>query len=767
MKNLKGEAVQKAGIIAFALAALVAISSFMTGAGGGFDDLMRQQRYALADDVEASGRIGMIAIDDRSLRDIGAFPWTRSTHAELIEKLQGSGIDGLAFDIAFFTEAPDAIHDRNLADAIRDSEFPIALAVPTIDDGLIDATNMEGNYPLETLTDAGAEQVSIWLNMDGRGAVEYINTVNTLDGEPMQTIAGWLAKGSGPDERIRINWSLDDEKIANYSYSDILENGPTEEMKGMRLIIGADSSMLGDAYAIPSGHLMAGARIHAMGAESIVAGRTPVIPEWAILLATLLLTAILTLAARATTRYSTCAGALLTMPVMQWELERNGIAEVAIGSSMMTIAFLIVATGALHVIRYFYGRMTQNEGTGIPNLMAMKMASHDPGMTIAFSVRNHIDIVSELGSEGRDRIMAKVAQRLEMGSNGRTIYQIDASTFAWRGGNDIDHETTQIESLLALLRGGVSFGNGAIDILANAGIEQQADIGVEQAVTNAVIAANRATERGISWEIYESTDNEEHWKITVLSEISRAIEDGDLWVAYQPKVDSSDGRVIGAEALVRWRHPTRGDVRPDAFIPLLEKANRTDELTQFMLNKAVEDFSRMPGCTVAVNVSPLIIGTGKLCRMVREALEGSDFDPACLTLEVTESERFGRVESIRELEEIKRLGPKISIDDYGMGNSTVNYLKILPADELKIDRSFISNMLTSHSDRIVVGSTIRLAHEMGLKVVAEGVESAEIQACLHEMGCDFIQGYHTGRPVGIDEYMAFSGNVNSRTRKRA
>ena len=253
----------------------------------------------------------------------------------------------------------------------------------------------------------------------------------------------------------------------------------------------------------------------------------------------------------------------------------------------------------------------------------------------------------------------------------------------------------------------------------------------------------------------------------MVSEISTAIENEDLWVAYQPKVDSSDGTVIGAEALVRWKHPTRGDVRPDAFIPLLEKANRTDDLTRFMLNRAVSDFSHMPGCTVAVNVSPLMIGTGRLSAMVKEAIARNDFDPSCLTVEVTESERFTREESIRELEDIKALGVKISIDDYGMGNSTVNYLKILPADELKIDRSFISNMLTSHSDRIVVGSTIRLAHEMGLKVVAEGVESAEIQTCLREMGCDFIQGYHTGRPVCIEEYMDFSRIVNSHRRKTA
>jgi EAL domain-containing protein (putative c-di-GMP-specific phosphodiesterase class I) len=123
-----------------------------------------------------------------------------------------------------------------------------------------------------------------------------------------------------------------------------------------------------------------------------------------------------------------------------------------------------------------------------------------------------------------------------------------------------------------------------------------------------------------------------------------------------------------------------------------------------------------------------------------------------LTVEITESEKFNNPETIGELEQIHARGVRISIDDYGMGNSTVNYLRILPASELKIDRSFISNVLSNKSDRMVVASTIHLAHEMGLKVVAEGVESEDIQEYLGELQCDFIQGYHTGKPVGFVEY---------------
>ena len=770
MQNIKGKAVQRAGLIAFTLTALVAITLFATGTGASIDNVMREQRYNFTDDVEASGTVGMISIDDRSLRDLGSFPWTRSTHADLINSLQGAGVAGLAFDIAFFTDAPAKIDDENLANAIRNSDFPVALAVPTIDDGnieeLVKTDGMKGNYPLIEFTNAGADPVSIWMNMNEDGAVEHMNAVTILDDKPLPTISSWLANTSSA-ERVRIDWSLDDEEIKKYSYSDIVTNGPTEEMRGMRLIVGADSSMLGDAYAVPSGHLMAGARIHAMAAETHIKGANPVISEQTVMLIVMALLMALTFLANAPTRYAASAASLIALPAIQWQLESSNIAEITIGSSMLTIMFLLVASASLHVLRYFYGKITQNEGTGIPNLLAMRVAAHDPGMTIALSVRNHIDILSELGSEGRDKIMAKLARCIELGSNGRIIYQVDASTFAWRGGNDLDIELGNIETLLTLLRPGISYGNGNIDIHVTVGIEQNSSLGAEQSVTNATIACNRAADRGIAWEVYESGDNAEHWKISVVSEITTAIANEDLWVAYQPKVDSVTGKVMGAEALVRWKHPTRGDVRPDAFIPLLEKANRTDELTRYMLNKAIRDFTTISDCSIAVNVSPLMVGNGKLLSMVKNALDTTGFEPARLTIEVTESERFAAESALEELDAIHQLGVKISIDDYGMGNSTVNYLRILPADELKIDRSFISNVLANRSDKMVVASTINLAHEMGLKVVAEGVESAEIQAYLKELRCDFIQGYHTGKPVGFDEFKAALEHSGKTERKLA
>lgn len=766
MQILRAHAIKKADNIAYALALIVALLCLSAGFGTQFDDMLREQRQQIHK-KEPTGKIGVIAIDDRSIEEIGAFPWSRATHGQLIEQLQGSGIERLAFDVAFVTESPDTAADDRLAQAIGDSAFPVALALPTIDSGDVDSTNMQGNYPIDKFTSRGGVPVSIWFEMNEEGAVEEIPTGWVIDGSLTPTIAGWLAGEPARRASLPIDWSISDQALPTYSYSDILKNGARPEMEGMSLIIGAQSSILGDSYAIPGGRITAGARIHAVGADTIISGALPIAPSYAATLIALLLAATAMLTSKTYKHYVTYGAIMILLPVAQWELARNGIVEISVGAAMVTMTFLLAVTALVHMIRYFYSRMTQNEGTGIPNLTAMKLGSHDPGATLVMSIRNHVDIISELGSEGRDRVMAKVAKILEMGSNGRMIYQVDASTFAWRGGNDIEHEITQIEGLLAMMRSGVGFGNGKVDIHAIAGIEKDNTLSIDRAVTNATIASNRAAERGIGWEIYEANDTEEMWKISVVSEISTAIENEDLWVAYQPKVDSKDGAIIGAEALVRWKHPTRGDVRPDAFIPLLEKANRTDDLTRFMLNRAVRDFSQMPGCTVAVNVSPLMIGTGKLFAMVKNALEQNDFEPSCLTIEVTESERFTRQESIKELEDMKSLGVKISIDDYGMGNSTVNYLKILPADELKIDRSFISNMLTSHSDRIVVGSTIRLAHEMGLKVVAEGVESAEIQACLREMGCDFIQGYHTGRPVNIEDYMDFARVVNSDRRKFA
>ena len=772
MNLQRDEADRKANVLAFAFVALATMFAVIGQLGSGIDRDVRSMRYAISD-KDPSGNIALVAMDEKSINEIGVYPWPRGTHGRLIEQLQGKGIERLGFDVAFVSDAPNPEDDARFSGAIAASEFPVGLAVPGDDTGGNTTGDGEGNvvkgvWPNNIFTDAGAETFSIWTDLNDDGQFEHAPHSNIVDGKPLIPMAKWLANLPVSEGRYLVDWDLDQRDIPTYSYTDIL-NGriPAEELRGKILLVGADASRLGDFLPISTGEYVAGARAQIIAAETISSGHPAELDSMIVAVTTLLFAGICMTTLLNGSRYFVIAAIGGGLIVLQIFLESKGIAIIPIGDSMLVLVSAAIACVTLDVIRYFYSRMTRNEGTGLPNLLAMKRAPQEPCSTIVLNISNHLDILSELGSEGRDKVMTKVAQRIELGSRGKNVYQIDSSSFAWRGSGHSEDDIEQVEAIQALLRAGVSYANATIDIFANAGIDVDLEASIEQAVNNAGIAANRANSRGISWEIYKEDDTDEHWKISVVSEITTAIEKGHLWVAYQPKVDSKTSNVIGAEALVRWKHPTRGDIRPDAFIPLLEKANRTEDLTRFMFERAMEDFSKLDGCTVAVNVSPLMIGEGKLLKMVKASLQKTGFKPGRLTVEITESERFTNPRAVAELEDVRKLGVKISIDDYGMGNSTVNYLRILPADELKIDRSFISNVLANKSDRVVVASTINLAHEMGLKVVAEGVESADIQAYLNELHCDFIQGYHTGRPVGFDEFLEAAKMANGDNNKVA
>jgi EAL domain-containing protein (putative c-di-GMP-specific phosphodiesterase class I) len=223
-------------------------------------------------------------------------------------------------------------------------------------------------------------------------------------------------------------------------------------------------------------------------------------------------------------------------------------------------------------------------------------------------------------------------------------------------------------------------------------------------------------------------------------------------VAYQPKLNIRSGRIDGAEALVRWSHPEKGEISPEEFIPVAEQHGRIEKLTLHVLDSAVRAAvainARGIAFRIAVNLSARLLENPYLADTIANHLKEHGLDPAHLTLEVTESaaiENSGK--SVHLLHELRDAGINISIDDYGTGFSTLEYFKKIPATEIKIDKSFVSSIDRSNSDRLMVSSTIQLAHQLDRKVVAEGVETVEVLNALTAMGCDQAQGYLIGRPM--------------------
>ncbi|ABC27187.1 FOG: EAL domain [Hahella chejuensis KCTC 2396] len=240
-------------------------------------------------------------------------------------------------------------------------------------------------------------------------------------------------------------------------------------------------------------------------------------------------------------------------------------------------------------------------------------------------------------------------------------------------------------------------------------------------------------------------------------EVIQAIEQNSLELYFQPKIHIPSQSVAGAEALLRWRSPTRGYVSPELFIPYIENAGLSYELQKWVLNTALrlgrDWLDRYPDFALAVNISPEFVSNPELSNLVLGALGIWDTEPENLVLELTETVLlWERNRSIDNLEALRVTGVSVAIDDFGTGYSSLEYFKDLPANQLKIDKAFVFRMLDHPADGDMVGLMIRLAHIFGMQVVAEGVEDAASLHRLAAMGCEQAQGYYFCKPIPRDAF---------------
>jgi EAL domain-containing protein (putative c-di-GMP-specific phosphodiesterase class I) len=250
-------------------------------------------------------------------------------------------------------------------------------------------------------------------------------------------------------------------------------------------------------------------------------------------------------------------------------------------------------------------------------------------------------------------------------------------------------------------------------------------------------------------------------RLALLGDLRRALSrNEELFLVYQPKVATDTGHVCGVEALLRWQHPSRGLVPPDEFIPTVETTGLIDELTFYVLRRALQQLQRWYAqglrFPVAVNISARNLLDPRFPTRLTDLLGYYRLPGDLLVLELTETAIMSNPGGAAEaLQHLVAHGVRISIDDFGTGYSSMTYLKQLPVSELKIDRSFISAMSSQADDAVLVQSAIDLGHNLGLTVVAEGVEDQAVLQHLRTIGCDQAQGYHISRPVSADDLDAW------------
>lgn len=391
--------------------------------------------------------------------------------------------------------------------------------------------------------------------------------------------------------------------------------------------------------------------------------------------------------------------------------------------------------------------------TGLPNLAALAaLPEARRGAIVVARIDRFASIAAGLGPTATAILIQRIADRLGFGQD-RPVYRLGEAQLGWvETGDDRGALEQRLEGLAALMRSPVDCGC-LVDISLAFGVAAPDGADGRRQVANAARAAVRAARRGARFEWFAADGGEKgDWRQSLLGELDAAMASGEVWNAYQPKLDVASGRIVGVEALVRWDHRARDPIGPDQFIPLVEANGRANDLTFHVLTRALADAAawRAAGLnlSVAVNISATLLLDAAFAVLLEREITAARLPADRITLEVTETGAMKDCDRVvAALESWRALGVTISIDDYGTGQSSLSHLRTLPATELKIDRSFVTSVATDPRNAIMVRSTIALAHELGMKVVAEGVEDAQCLAALAGMGCDTAQGWLIGRPM--------------------
>ncbi|MEO7178733.1 MAG: EAL domain-containing protein [Allosphingosinicella sp.] len=753
--------------LAILLAAALGVVTLWTDAGDGLDQALANQRAGWRQRA-ASGEVHIIEIDDRSIAAFKVWPWPRSIHAAAIDRLRQSKVALIAFDVDFSSPS-EPNEDSRLAAALRRAGGSVIL--PAFRRG----TGPDA-VPLPELASeaflAAADVVP-----DAHGELRDIFYGVEVAGVPRPSLASMIAERPGEvGQLFPIDRAIDPASIPRHSMVDLVAGRiPPSALAGKRILIGGTAVELGDHYTLPRHGILKGVVAQALAAETLLEGSPPVPVGggWALALILAVAAACLGLRRGRHMASAFAAAGAATVLILPAAGDWLGL-QVTVAPALIALAAAAAAGAAGRAAWRRRETSLADAETGLPNLAALERdgARTGPATIAVARIDGFADLLSALGPDGTLALVRSVAERLAFAASADRVYRIDEAGLAW-----IEPEEQALderfETIDAVMRAPFAAGR-SVEVRTHFGAARGVGADARQLCADAGLAALHAAERGHRWQLFTARDSERaSWRVSLLAELDSALARGELWNAYQPKLDLRTGAITGVEALVRWDHPERGTLAPDSFIPLIEQHGRAADLTLHVMAQALADAAAWSAgglaLGVAVNISATLLHDHVFLHRLEQLLQASGFPAGKVTLEVTESAAMADPDSAAAaLESWRKLGVGVSIDDYGTGQSSLSYLQRMPATELKIDRSFIAAMAAGPRDRILVRSTIAMAHELGLAVVAEGVEDDVCLELLSEMGCDLIQGYGISRPVAADSVAAFAEDyVYTPARRRA
>ena len=422
------------------------------------------------------------------------------------------------------------------------------------------------------------------------------------------------------------------------------------------------------------------------------------------------------------------------------------------------------ALTGLHNRAYFRDRVEQAIGEG--------KVSGERACLMLIDLDRFKEVNDTLGHHNGDQLLRQIAKRLQTElRESDTVARLGGDEFAVLLTNvaDVTQVVRTCERILSCLKQPLFFMGLTLDVGASIGVSMFPDHarGVDALLQRADVAMYAAKETQTGYEFYNpDRDQNSLRRLALGSELSNAIQNKEVVLYYQPKADMRTGKIIGVEALARWQHAYRGVVGPDEFIPLAEQTQLIRPLTMNLLDEAIRQISvwdkRGFNLKVAVNLSSRSLLDLQLPDQVARLLQKWNVEATSLELEITESTIMADARrALAVLSTLNSMGVGLAIDDFGTGFSSLSYLKRLPVKEMKMDKSFVMKMASDENDAAIVRSTIELGHNLGLRVVAEGVENEGIWQQLSMLGCDLAQGYYLTRPVPPNELEEWLQDYNA------
>jgi EAL domain-containing protein (putative c-di-GMP-specific phosphodiesterase class I) len=694
------------------------------------------------------------------------FPGRRVQLAQTIDALRSLGVARVYVDVPFSTPStPEA--DRQLNEALRGYGGQ-AFMVRHLWSGL--GNKMAFDTVTPRVGQGIAEVGTIrWRNYFGH-VWEMPNSVS--DGqEDLTAFHLALARKDNLSDSTVINYGFALDSIPSLAIEDIAPaTGPMGsrrtpygpagiDLAGKTVVIGTLSTA--NSYNIPGRTGVPGAILDIYAAETLDAGFTRIVTGWEVVLAAFLLLLAATRIMAAHMRKAAYAVVAAMLPcgilIAAW-------LPATVMFSGLVFLLLIYAGFRLRAKAKEAAQMVDPD-TGLPTFAALEadrdVADTAPTIIVA-RIHRFEEVKRTLPRELHAEYMLRLIGRLKAAKHDATIYIGQGHLIAWTFPEKEpalirDH----LEGLRALFAAPLLVGDNQVDVRITFGVDITPSPNVTRRVAAAVEAAERTTETYEPVVIAETTSDEDLiWNISLQARIDAALANGEIFMIYQPKVEVQTGEIVGAEALVRWRDPVKGLIPPDHFIRQCETAGRMAHLTRHVLTQsclAGVEFQRH-GMTlpIAVNISATLVHEPQIVSMVSEVLQQTGYPASNLTLEITETYRISNFERAGEvLGDLRALGAKISMDDFGVGAASLEALQKLPFSEIKIDRIFIAAMKDETKAKAIVRSVLEMGRELGIVVVAEGVEDSHTLTILRDSGCRVAQGFGISRPISFEEILQF------------